>query len=173
MAISPSRALIKYIEDGIEKSAYSWVYPEVYEKSLLALIISIKRLPRITLGRLKNTDNILTNMKVFYSYICIDVIRRLSHYNKIHSLNEYDDSKNSIIDVCLNQSYDALLKRVLIELGSEQNNTYKTAIKIISKDAHFLCWHFFVIAKSLNLIEKLIEEHYLLLEINLFKKLKE
>jgi hypothetical protein len=173
MAISPSRALIKYIEDGIDKNEYKWVYRDVYEKSLLSLIVSVKNRARYSIKSLNNIDNIFTKMRPFYSFICLDFIRRLSEYNKLNSLIEYDDSKGSTIDLCLKQSYSSLLTKVKNQLGEDQHLIYTNAIKLLGKEAHSFCWHFFVIAKANNLIEKLVEEHYLVMEIDLFLKLKE
>lgn len=173
MAISPNRALIKYIEDSIDTVEYKWLYRDVYEKSLLALIISIKNMSRYSIKRLNHIDNIFTKMRPFYSFICIDFIRRLSEYNKINSLTEYDDSKNSIIDLCFRQSFESLISRVKKQLGEEQFLIYSNSSNLIGKDAYFMCWHFFVIAKANNLIEKLVEEHYLIQEIDVFLKLKE
>jgi len=162
---------ITTIIEGSKK--FRWHYPDVHEKALLLMITTIKGAQRVNITRLNNLDRFITNYHIFFKYLALNFIHYADKSRITNRKIELSDLSLPSIESIFVIARDTLMNEIKSTLSEAHYVTYQNVLKNVGSDAKFYCFMFLFLANDKNIINDLIEEYYLIKEIDAFKNIKE
>jgi len=169
MSDYPKWSATRYIDNAINHASYTWKYIPVYEKSVFETIIKIKNHRVVIISKLNNFTRLTENAHVFFKLLCLTFLNQ----SKNHSQYIYDESNQTTILILKNifkLSLTILFDDIKTRVSEESITHYRNIIKLLGDDSVLLCWTFILLAHKEKITDDLIEEYYLLKEIEAFKK---
>jgi hypothetical protein len=173
---SSSRPLIsEYIADFAKKSVfdYTWYYSDLYYKSIFTTLLFLKNSNRFSVNYLSTCDNILTTNSNFLMLLSLRFSRKIyeAEVTDIIVLNT-DPLGNPFLANIFNDVFQTLINDMGKSLGIESAERIKIIVSPIMTALSVYCWQFIKNAKQRGLLAKVVEELYLLREIEVFKNRK-
>lgn len=152
---------------------FRWAYVDVYTRALFATVASLKSSRNVTTNYLSNSDKILTGHSTLFKLIGLRFIKK-AHDNKVIEplIVGMTPSENPLFINTFTEVISGLYQDMLSSMDKSHVDRTIASVNLIYEATLVYCWHYLNIAHHQNLIDKVLEELYLLREIEAFKNRK-
>jgi hypothetical protein len=175
MSDSKRHSIINYINDFATKSVseFKWYYNDIYQKSVFATIVSLKSSRNVSPNYLSNADKILSGHSNLFKLIGMRFTKRVHDGAYLELiLSVQVPSESPLFINIYTEVISSLLNDMTASLGKSHSDKTNTNINLVYEACLVYCYHFINCAAVNNLVDKVVEELYLLREIECFKNRK-
>jgi hypothetical protein len=165
----------EYIEEFAKKSlsTFSWKHNDIHFRSVFATLVVLKSSSSISPSYLSNADKILTSYTTLYKLIGMRFVRLASQENSITPILSHSiPIENPVTTSIFTEVLTSLFYDLDNNIPQDQADKARGTVNLIYEATLVYCWQFLSNAHRDNLVDKVIEELYLLKEIEIFKNRK-
>lgn len=175
MKESKNPRLTDYIRVFAKESSdsFEWKYPDVFNKAVLATLIDVKKSNRFTPRFISNTDKILNGHSSLFKFLGMRFCKKVHESRTTELLLDNTNPTESPLFISI---YADVLSVMFFDMKKTIDKTsidkLSNTINLINLPTIVYCWHFLNFCENYNLLDKVVEELYLLREIEGFKNRK-
>jgi hypothetical protein len=169
----PNTPLIKAISKIVtETPLYQWKYLNIYEISVLATITLIKSRRVVIISKLNNFSSSTSKHSPFFKWMTLYFLHTAYEKKTLFLHTNIDSVPLNILRETYIISNKIFFEDVSKKITEESIASYKSLLNLLGDEVMYFCLNFLFIAKEKNLVNDLLEEFYLLREIESIKKLE-
>jgi hypothetical protein len=175
MKESKAPLITDYIVEFAKKSSFefSWAYPDLFHKSTLSTIFYLRSLNKFTTSYLSVLEKTLSGNANFIMLLSLRFVRKVYESNlTVPILSNPDPTESVILLNIFTEVFESLLSDMGKSLGKEAESKIRKSSSLITRGLAVYCWQYLKNTKERGLLLKIVEELYLLREIEVFKNRK-
>jgi len=172
MSNSNKIQITDYIRDFAVKSLidYKWTYIELYSRAIFATVVTLKASKKVSQNYLSNADKTLCGHSTLFKLIGLRFLKKADEDKLIDLLlSSTIPSESPLFINTFTFVTSELHKDMLAIFPKVQADRSIATINLIYEATLVYCWHYLNIAVANNVVDKVVEELYLLKEIDVFK----
>jgi hypothetical protein len=175
MSSSKIPRITGYIEDAAASLSkdFKWEYVNVYSSASLATLTTLKSSRLISQTYTINTNKIITSQSALFKLLGMRFLKKVTESGSTELLTgKIVPSDNHLFVNIFTQVVSSIYQDMLVNMEKKVVDRKMSYINLIYEATLVFCWHFLNISHSKNNVDKVIEELYLLKEIEVFKNRK-
>jgi hypothetical protein len=175
MSNSKKIQVTDYIKDFAEKSAgeFKWYYVDLYSRAVFSTIVSLKSSRNVSINYLTNADKTLCGHGILFKLLGLRFVKKAYDDKIVPLILSNTVPSESPLFVNTFTAVTSSLHHDMLEIFPKiQADRSISVINLIYEASLVYCWHYLNIAESNNMVDKVVEELYLLKEIEGFKNRK-
>ena len=175
MSDSKKWTAIEYIEEFAKKSVstFSWKHNDIHFRSVFATLVVLKAASSVSPSYLSNADKVLSSYTTLYKLIGMRFVRLAKQEDSITPILSHSvPIENPVTTSIFTQVLTSLFYDLDHHIPQAQADKARGTVNLMYEATLVYCWQFLSNAYRDNLVDKVIEELYLLKEIEIFKNRK-